>query len=131
MKQCGKCKITKPLDEFHGQKSSKTGKHSYCKPCANQTQRDSRVRNYTPTQKRKWQLSTRYNMTPEMYDQRLSDQNGVCAICEQEMKRPCVDHSHITGSVRGILCHACNIRIGGWDDLEWRERAQAYLQAVL
>lgn len=34
MKKCSKCKIEKPLNEFHKVLSNKDGKSFYCKPCA-------------------------------------------------------------------------------------------------
>ena len=34
MKICGKCKIEKSLDEFHKNKSTRSGLASYCKPCS-------------------------------------------------------------------------------------------------
>jgi len=44
------------------------------------------------------------------------DQDGVCLICGNEPKIPCLDHSHKkrtkgTGLVRGVLCSSCNIFI--------------------
>lgn len=33
MKQCNKCKIEKPLEEFCNRKGEKDGKHRYCKLC--------------------------------------------------------------------------------------------------
>ena len=47
-------------------------------------------------------------------------QNGVCAICSQpetatrhgRIKALAVDHDHINGNVRGLLCADCNTGIG-------------------
>lgn len=69
---------------------------------------------------RNTQLKKRYNITIEEYDQIFQKQNGVCAICRKEevienqygIKRLCVDHSHKTGKVRGLLCHNCNAMLG-------------------
>ena len=33
MKHCANCKQIKPFSDFHKQKSSKFGLHSYCRPC--------------------------------------------------------------------------------------------------
>ena len=121
------CQKTKPLDDFHRQPSGPLGRHSYCKLCANQKQRESRVRNYSPEQKRKWQVKTRYGITPAIVQSMLADQNGCCAICAVNLIKFHIDHSHETGKVRGLLCHRCNIRLGGWDDPEWRDAAMKYM----
>jgi hypothetical protein len=128
VKACSKCKETKPLDEFHKQPSGKNGRHSYCKPCANEKQRESRVRNYSSEQKRRWQMKTRYGLTPDAYEAKLAAQNGVCEICKRAMKRPCVDHDHDTGAMRGILCHRCNLRLSGWEEKQWHAAAMQYLE---
>jgi hypothetical protein len=49
-------------------------------------------------------------ITPEEYDERLAKQGGVCAICLKPPKklRLAVDHDHVSGLVRGLLCHRCN-----------------------
>lgn len=42
-------------------------------------------------------------------------QNGLCAICK-ENKKLVVDHCHITGNIRGLLCNTCNIGLGMMKD---------------
>ena len=42
----------------------------------------------------------------------LLDQGGLCAICQQHMDRPHVDHNHETDAVRSLLCMKCNFMIG-------------------
>jgi len=56
-----------------------------------------------------------------------AQQGGGCALCPAPLGKPHVDHDHNTGVVRGLLCHRCNIRLGGWDDLAWRQRALQYM----
>lgn len=41
-------------------------------------------------------------------------QAGRCAVCEEE-KRLVVDHDHVTGYVRGLLCSRCNVTEGTKD----------------
>ena len=55
----------------------------------------------------------------------MLDQLGCCAICE-EPALLVVDHDHATGEVRGLLCTACNLKMGVIDQEEWVERAHAY-----
>jgi hypothetical protein len=72
---------------------------------------------------RRWRLKT-YGTTPEGYDQLLQDQKGLCALCQRperklyrgQLMRLAVDHDHVTGRVRGLLCHACNTALGLLED---------------
>ena len=64
----------------------------------------------------------RYGITRAEYDRLLGEQHGVCAICRRapsEVSVPkgwrhelCVDHDHVSGRIRGLLCHQCNVGIG-------------------
>ena len=128
VKSCTKCGATKPLDGFHRQKAGKHGRHSWCKDCANQARRN-RVRPDTPEQSRRWNLATRYGVTPERVEQTIAAQGGACAICCGEMKRPVIDHDHATGKVRGILCHPCNLKLHPLESWPHLAAATAYLEA--
>jgi len=74
-------------------------------------------------------------MTPEQYDAMLVAQGGGCAICgtkEPGRKKGvfAVDHDHITGKVRALLCTNCNIGIGNLGDDPVRLRTAAdYLES--
>ena len=75
----------------------------------------------------------RCGLTLEEYDQLLSSQGGVCAICKTPPKpggrRLNVDHDHKTGKVRGLLCHRCNRALPWMSDSSDRLRAAAdYLE---
>ena len=63
-------------------------------------------------------LMKKYRLTIENYDKMLVAQNGVCAICGHPPNWRClsVDHNHITGNVRGLLCSNCNMMLGLVDD---------------
>lgn len=65
------------------------------------------------------QRLSRYGLTIEDYESLLSEQNGVCAICNDPMttyRNQHIDHDHLTGQVRGILCSQCNTAIGKFKD---------------
>lgn len=56
---------------------------------------------------------------------------AVCEICGYPCtvrERVAVDHDHVTGLLRGFLCHACNVGIGHLATIENLEKAIAYLR---
>jgi len=127
LKACTLCGESKRLEDFHRNKHGPGGRHSWCRGCFNARAKSVRKRDYSPEQKRKWLLSTRYGLTPEAFDAMLVKQGGACAICTEALSAPRVDHCHTTGKVRGLLCHACNIRLSGLEDAEFQRAARAYL----
>lgn len=48
----------------------------------------------------------------------LTSQGGTCAICHgtATVGRLAVDHCHLTGKVRGLLCTNCNTALGKLKD---------------
>lgn len=59
-----------------------------------------------------------YGLTKEQYDE-LDE--GKCPVCERDWSptvRPCIDHDHKSGLVRGLLCIFCNrYRVGRLRDV--------------
>lgn len=52
-----------------------------------------------------------YNLTPEQIAVKAKSQDGLCKVCGN--KRPLhVDHDHVTGRVRDLLCGQCNRALG-------------------
>ena len=52
-------------------------------------------------------------------------QAGACAICREPLTRPQLDHCHVTGFIRGALCHSCNIKLG------WYEKRRREIETYL
>lgn len=82
---------------------------------------------------RRSQLIRYYGITPEEFQDRLDNQGGRCAICCVETpgttKNWHVDHCHVTGEVRGILCNHCNLLLGyAKDNTETLLAAVRYLK---
>jgi len=66
-------------------------------------------------------LRAEHGMTVAEYEALLTRQGGVCSICgrapaEVGRKRLVVDHDHVTGRVRGLLCDPCNLGLGAFAD---------------
>jgi len=60
-------------------------------------------------------LRTLYNIGLSDYNVLLKEQKGKCKICGKEQQGDralSVDHDHITGEIRGLLCRNCNSVIG-------------------
>lgn len=137
-KVCTCCHIDKPLEAFHNCKTVFDGKEAACKKC----DRDRRAvyrRNNPDKAKlrhRKNKLQQCYGLTWEQYIIMLEAQGGVCAICgkpekaknQYGVKRLSVDHNHTTGKNRGLLCQACNMRIGVLENEEFILAGKAYLE---
>ncbi len=84
--------------------------------------------------KRGQHLLKKYGMTEAQYDELLLSPGGKCAICSDHEAGGRhgvfhVDHDHVTGKVRGILCDKCNRGLGYFnDDPEAIRQAIQYLQ---
>lgn len=86
----------------------------------------------TPSDKKekaRWARILRvYGVSRDEYDKLDS---GVCRLCLRpwsDRVRPCVDHDHVSGFVRGILCGYCNRYVlGRLRDPELAFRIYTYL----
>lgn len=63
-------------------------------------------------------LKYSYGISREQYDHLIISQNNRCKVCGDEPRhvgkktRLHVDHCHETGTIRGLLCHNCNVSLG-------------------
>lgn len=132
MKTCNTCLIEKTDDWFR----KKYGRQ--CVPC-----RKARDKAYYETHKEEYyrrerniNLRYEYGLTMADYDKMMEEQNNRCAICRvhiSKMKQTfCVDHSHVSKKVRGLLCHSCNVALGLLkDNPRVVKRAWEYLECKL
>lgn len=64
---------------------------------------------------RRHRLKKNFGLTIDQYSQLLEKQNRKCAVCKvfnNSQRHFPVDHDHVTGKVRGLLCPNCNMAIG-------------------
>lgn len=86
-----------------------------------------------PEKKWEWGVGRHYGLKRPEYDRMLADQGGVCAICGTDNwgnnRGPSVDHDHVTGKIRGLLCANCNSSLGFLrDSIEVATRVVQYLR---
>ena len=134
-KQCIKCKEIKKLELFNKNKSKKDGRDQYCNNCrkafyrhycsTNREKRSKQQKQYYSVNTKNYKnntLKSRFGITVSQYDATLLRQNNVCALCKQletvkdhrtgTIKALAVDHCHVTGKLRGLLCSNCNRGLG-------------------
>lgn len=71
----------------------------------------------------------RYGISLKDFRALEARQGHACAICRRPSRVLCIDHCHVTGRVRGLLCRKCNSALGFYDDdLRLLHAAMAYLR---
>ncbi len=124
-KWCARCQRAQPLAEFGRNRSSRDGLTTYCRHCHNGATYESRQRRGGS---RHYHLRRRYGIGQADYDALVEQQGGLCALCRQRAPEH-VDHDHLTGRVRGLLCSCCNQALGNArDDIATLQRAIDYLR---
>jgi hypothetical protein len=102
-KACPRCGLKKNSSQFYRAMGKTDGLQSVCKRCNAICQR----------------LSL-YGVTEEQFNAMLAAQGGACAICKWipgvDDGPLQVDHNHITGENRGLLCGLCNRGVGHFRD---------------
>lgn len=154
-KRCPSCGVTKALTDFHKDSHNKRlGVATYCRKCTLEKmkiwyrkniekRREYRIKNKEKIKGwgKQWRANNKrdyhqynclkYGITSQDYLKILQAQNGGCAICGKPANRRKldIDHCHLTGRVRGLLCPDCNIGIGRLgDSTEHLKKALIYLE---
>lgn len=83
---------------------------------------------------------TTFGLTISEVETLIARQRGVCAICGNaetligtggKVRELCIDHCHATGTIRGMLCSACNGMLGyARDNLATLRAAAVYLEVA-
>lgn len=131
-KRCTMCRVG---NTFYV--SSKGIVPSYCTECSKKRTRNWEINNPEKrlALKRKWRLEnpdkfkecvkyarlkTVYGVNKDLFKALLEKQNGLCIICgisQESLGRSLsVDHCHLTGKIRGLLCGNCNSGLGQFKD---------------
>lgn len=66
--------------------------------------------------RRRQRLAYKYGLSVNEWEGMFNSQDGKCACCGGDSHKGkygwVVDHNHLTGEVRGIVCNPCNVMIG-------------------
>lgn len=129
LKECSVCHANKPVEDFPIHKKSTGARRTRCNACQNAYWRSWRAANAEKHRAsvKRWRENNAesrraegrrrfYGLTPEDTASMLAAQDAACAICRSEIHDGpdgfCVDHNHVTGEVRGLLCRKCNVLLG-------------------
>ena len=129
MKTCTGCKRSLRLSEFNRDSRSRSGVSSRCKICIAAGKKSSYAKHraqwlrehhewYVNGGNRKVRdahLRKKYSITLEEYEALVIAQEGKCRICQNEALLH-VDHDHVSGLIRGLLCNPCNLALGMFED---------------
>jgi hypothetical protein len=143
---CTRCKITKPITDFSPSKVSRDGRYRRCQVCTAATLRYVRSRQTPEVRERRLLSGRRSKVRTQHGEPGLAVFKRILAgePCEACGERPSdrkqmhIDHDHVSGVVRGLLCHSCNTALGLLNDdparfhglLTYLERSHASKRAT-
>lgn len=144
MQRCSICSQDKDIKEFYVRNDRKENGKYYkyvrreCKKCIQKRSSADYHNNKISRRKTRdkwhrdiWMPRYRqklYGLSPQQYSQMVKNQCEKCAICDEPCTSFNVDHCHTTGSVRALLCQACNLGLGNFKDkIQNLESAIRYL----
>lgn len=106
-RECQRCYQSFLLEMFGGIQDS------YCRNCQEESYQGPYWRDvYHQEDYRKDIMSTQHEIRMALTE----DQKSSCAICGKYTTTLNIDHDHVTGYVRGLLCYACNMGLGAFKD---------------
>ena len=125
MQKCRVCLVEKSLNDFPKNYTYKNGVATICKMCSAidiKSRRDTSPHIYK---------ASKFKTSPEYMQELLKITK--CEICGDtappHRKHLAVDHNHITGKIRGMLCDPCNLALGKFkDSVIILEKAISYLK---
>ncbi len=153
LKTCTKCRIEKPHCDFYTVRVGEAKLRALCVDCHYketldrkrrypEKAREAGLKSYykdhekTKRKHRESKFMYQYGLTPDGLRELFESCGGCCGICGRKLAlggtrldSARVDHDHVTGHIRGILCTKCNTAIGVLgDSIEGLRKAIFYLE---
>lgn len=113
-KRCNACNVIKPSQEFWIDRTEQDGLSTKCSDCKNVMCRQWYWKKGRAARLPKARAA-RYGKTNEEIQEMLKNQDYACQICRKpisESRSYYIDHDHVSGKVRALLCPQCNTRLG-------------------
>lgn len=150
-KRCAACGLPGTADDFTKDRSRQDGLDKYCKSCHSQRRRGYRERNLeqerirdrdhqrkkragTFVRQPKKEDRTRYRIDHDLFLKLQEEQGGLCALCgKAKTQKLVMDHCHLTGVIRGLLCIRCNFALAQLtnDDPNRLDHVRQYMARVV
>jgi hypothetical protein len=143
--KCKQCKIEKQESEYN---SFRGRLNKSCKECRIKNNswyaqdkdlrktkakiRYQKIKNQIAQYRSDLRLEREYSLSRQEWNTMLVKQKNQCGICNVEFGKikPCVDHNHTTGKVRGLLCRRCNLELQVVENEDFVLRSQIYLKSM-
>lgn len=119
---CSRCRERKDPTLFSSDRVRRDGLSTYCRSCAAKSQGEWAARNRDKRREYAFRsgLKRKYGLTEETLQVLIQSQGGKCAVCRDVLRREKrgthIDHDHVTGAIRGVLCVKCNAGLGQFRD---------------
>lgn len=124
--------------EYHRQRQARLRKEDPERVKAAKRRWEKKNPEKVAASRRRYEIKRKYGITWDQYVQLLEAQSHACAICLRpegaahpvtgNVMSLAVDHDHVTGEVRGLLCRLCNVGISQLGESpETLRRAADYL----
>jgi hypothetical protein len=132
---CSICMLWKSVQLFSPDRRRAGALLRRCRPCQVEAVRTSRDRNGSWPAWQNNQYLKKYGITLDQYGRMAEAQGDKCALCGKaettsNKTRLCVDHDHLTGKVRRLLCSNCNRAMGLFrDDPALLRAAAQYIES--
>lgn len=119
-KICSSCKEEKHITAFSPREDGADGFRNSCRKCRSESCELTRNKEnrklynseYYTSKARERHLRHKFGITLDQYEELLNRQENCCAVCKRHKDNfktnLAVDHDHITGEIRGLLCTHCN-----------------------